>query len=154
MWGSLARACRHSVRLGGVAAQPLRCCRLTARFRHHHQNAATPNKEGKIKKNRKNKQHVRVRGSLLDFLFCTIVSKIHLCFIKNWIISRAAHFRLTIILRKCFQLVFKENQKTEELKYEGRWFCLFFCWQLQTRYHIFGTLSEMWPQLAGRRGED
>lgn len=58
--------------------------------------------------------------------------------IKNWIISRASYFRLTLIVRYCFHLVFKENHKTEELKYEGRWFCLFFCWQLQTRYHIFG----------------
>lgn len=50
VWESLARACRHFVRLDGFAAQPLRCCRLTARFPHHHQNAATSNKEGKIKK--------------------------------------------------------------------------------------------------------
>lgn len=32
-----------------VAAQPLRYCRLTAHYLHHHQNAATPNKEGKNK---------------------------------------------------------------------------------------------------------
>lgn len=35
-----------------------------------------------------------------------------------------------------FLLLFKRCHKTEELKHEVRWF--FFCWQLQTRYHIFG----------------
>lgn len=35
-----------------------------------------------------------------------------------------------------FHLLFKGSHKTEELKHEVRWF--FFCWQLQTRYHIFG----------------
>lgn len=29
-----------------------------------------------------------------------------------------------------------KTPQTEELKHEVRWF--FFCWQLQTRYHIFG----------------
>lgn len=50
---SHACACRlfGGFRLDGgvVAAQPLRHCRLTAHTLHHHQNAATPNKEGKNK---------------------------------------------------------------------------------------------------------
>lgn len=49
-----------------------------------------------------------------------------------------------IFVNKCLlqvdELLFfiwsKVSHKTEELKYEVRWF--FFCWQLQTRYHIFG----------------
>lgn len=65
-WESHACACRLFGCLKGIAAQPLRYCRLTAQYLHHHQNAATPNKEGKTKQNRKNKQHVRVRGILLD----------------------------------------------------------------------------------------
>lgn len=39
--------------LEDIAAQPLRYCRLTAHYLHDHQNAATPNKEGKSKQNRK-----------------------------------------------------------------------------------------------------
>lgn len=65
---SHACAFRHFGCLEGIAAQPLRYCRLTAHYLHH-QNAATPNKEGKNKtKQEKNNQHVRVRGALLVFL--------------------------------------------------------------------------------------
>lgn len=67
-WGLHACAFRLFGCLEGIAAQPLRYCRLTAHYLHHHQNAATPNKEGKTKQNRKNNQHVRVRGFLLVFL--------------------------------------------------------------------------------------
>lgn len=46
-----AHACAFHLygRLEGIAARPLRYCRLTAHYLHHHQNAATPNKEGKNK---------------------------------------------------------------------------------------------------------
>lgn len=47
--GSHACAFRLFGCLEDIAAQPLRYCRLTAHYLHHHQNAATPNKEGKIK---------------------------------------------------------------------------------------------------------
>lgn len=52
-------------------------------------------------------------------------------------------FLLLLLLLFFFFLIFtfffcssKGSHKTEELKHEVRWF--FFCWQLQTRYHIFG----------------
>lgn len=52
--GEHACAFRHFGYLKGIAAQPLRRCRLTAQYLHH-QNAETPSKEGKnkIKKTRK-----------------------------------------------------------------------------------------------------
>lgn len=36
----------------------------------------------------------------------------------------------------------KGSHKTEELKHGVRWF-FFFCWQLQTRYHIFGLCQSV-----------
>lgn len=63
-------------------------------------------------------------------------------FIQNWIINR--HIYVYYIFLKClleFDKTFlswssEGSHKIEELKHEVRWF--FFCWQLQTRYHIFG----------------
>lgn len=75
--------------LEGVAAQPLRYCRLTAHYLHHHQNAATPNKEGKNKQNRKNKQRVRVRGILLDFHDYCFQIQVSFYVIQSWVISTA-----------------------------------------------------------------
>ena len=83
----LLALCRLFGCLEGVAAQPLRYCRLTARYLHHHQNAATPNKEGKKKQNRKNKHHLRVRGILLDFHDYCFQIQVSFIVIQNWLIS-------------------------------------------------------------------
>lgn len=83
-------------RLEDIAARPLRYCRLTAHYLHHHQNAATPNKEGKTKQNRKNKQHIRVRGFLLvchDYCFQILV---YFYLIHNWVIS-IAYFKKCLL---------------------------------------------------------
>lgn len=47
--GSHACAFRRFGSLEGIAAQPLRYCRLTAHYLHDHRSAASPNKEGKNK---------------------------------------------------------------------------------------------------------
>lgn len=87
--------CRLCSCLEGIAAQPLRYCRLTAHYLHH-QNAATPNKEGKTKQNRKNKQHVRVRGILLDFHDYCFQIQVSFYLILNWVIS-IAYFKKSLL---------------------------------------------------------
>lgn len=72
----------------GIAAQPLRYCRLTAHYLHH-QNAESPNKEEKTKQNRKNNQHVRVRGFLLVFHHNCFQIQVSFYLIKSWVISIA-----------------------------------------------------------------
>ena len=94
-WGSHACACFLCGCLEGIAAQPLRYCRLTAHYLHH-QNAATPNKEGKTKQNRKNKQHVRVRGILLDFHDYCFQIQVSFYLIQNWVIS-IAYFKKCLL---------------------------------------------------------
>lgn len=64
-----------------VAAQPLRYCRLTAHYLHHHQNAATSNK-GKEKINNRKIKHVELEGFLLDSISTVAKSKIFLFHIE------------------------------------------------------------------------
>lgn len=157
-WESLARACRLFGCLEGVAAQPLRYCRLTAHYLHHHQNAATPNKEGKNKQNRKNKQHVRVRGILLDFHDYCFQIQVSFYVIQSWVISTAYFLKMpTVICQVILSIYFFSfalQRKPQDRGAQAWSEVVFLLLAVTNPLPYFWTLSEMWPQLAGRRGED
>lgn len=138
--------------LGGVAAQPLRYCRLTADYLHHHQNAATPNKEGKNKQNRKNKQHVRVRGILLYFHDYCFQIQVSFYSIQNLIIS-IAYFKRCLLYFSVTFFIWSSN-KPQDRGAQAWSEVVFLLLAVTNPLPYFWTLSEMWPQLAGRRGED
>lgn len=119
---------------------------------HHHQNAATPNKEGKTKQNRKNKQHVRVRGFLLvfhDYCFQILVSFYS---IQNRVISIAYCKKCLLYFVWQLFVSFALQRKPQD---RGAWSeVVFLLLSVTNPLPYFWTLSEWWPQLAGRRGED
>lgn len=87
--GRVSHACAFRLfgRLEGIAAQPLRYCRLTAHYLH--QNAATPNKGKNKTKQEKNNQHERVRGVLLVFHHYCFQFQVCVYLIQSWVISVA-----------------------------------------------------------------
>lgn len=110
-------------------------------------------KKEKQNKIGKNKQHVRVRGILLDFHDYCFQIQVSFYLIQNWEIS-IAYFKKCLLSFVKLLFSFGLQRKPQDRGAQAWSEVVFLLLAVTNPLPYFWTLSEWWPQLAGRRGED